>query len=111
MQNARIESWKVEIILREKDDEEQVLYFATEGLALLAIEWAYAVHLEALRARADVTAIEERPQLDDGSWKIRELAGKKVTWWKQTPRGFIAMKDYFTYKYEVVERTIIGQAA
>lgn len=93
----RLKTWKVQITIREQDDETETYYFATEGLAHLAIEWAYALHLEALRARQDVHEIEEYPNLDDGSWKLRELAGKKVTWWQKVPKGYIAMKDYFTY--------------
>ena len=107
----RLKSWKVQITLREKDDETRTYYFASEGLAHLAIEWAYAVHVESLRERNDVHEIDERPNLDDGSWKLRELAGKKVSWWKETTKGFIAMKDYFTYELDEFEREVIGEAA
>lgn len=103
-------SWKVTLIFRETD-EERVYYFATEALAQLAVEWAYAVHVEALRARADASDIEEVSDPTSGSWKIRDLYGKKVTWWKKVPKGYIAMKDYFTAEAEVFERTVIGSAA
>jgi hypothetical protein len=108
---VRVESWKVTVTLREGDKTE-VTYFANEGLAMLAVEWAYAVHIEKLRDRKDrhrdVEEIQEYPLTDDGSWKVRSLYGKKVSWWLKSPRGYMAMKDYFTAEPEVFERCIIG---
>jgi len=112
MHTVRVESWKVEIVLRELEDKgnsgRRTYYFATEAMAQLAIEWAYKMHVEGLRARRDVEQIVEYPELDDGSWKLRELSGKKVTWYKSARGGFYGMKDYFTYQLDVFERTIIG---
>ena len=111
MGTIRFDCWKVEILLSENDDR-QIIYFANEGLARLAIEWAYAVHLDELHARSDVSHEDthEFPALDDGSWKRREVPGKKVVWWKRSSAGYAAMKDYFTYDYEVFERTILDAA-
>lgn len=93
-----VTSWKVEINLSE--DKEvwpgpHVTYFATEDLAKLAVEWAFAVHVEKVRSRADASEIKE----DCHAWKIHSLYGKKLVWWRKTPGkalGFSAMKDYFT---------------
>lgn len=109
-QSFTLTSWKVQIHLRETE-EVRVFYFATEALAQLAVEWAYAVHVEGLRARTDASDIEEVPDPASGSWKIQDLYGKKVTWWKKHPKGFVPMKDYFTAEAEVFERTVIGNAA
>lgn len=107
---VRHTSWKVEISLRE-DDSRTVHYFANEGLAKLAVEWAYAVHVEKIRSRSDASEIEEYPDPSSGAWKIQELYGKKLVWWQgrqETRQGFIAMKDYFTAEEVVFEREVLG---
>ena len=110
-QRIQIRTWKVEIRLCEEDDVAKVHYFASKDLALLAIAWAYDVHVASLRARKDTTEIQEYPDLDDGSWKLKEMPGKKVTWWKKTLHGYVAMKDYFNATLDEFDRTVIGEAA
>jgi len=110
----RVESWRVEISVHEHEHNHEVsraYYFASKELAILAVEWAYAVHVEKLLGRPDVHEIEELPDLSDGSWKLKEIPGKKVTWWKEGRKGFACMKDYFTAQPDEFERTVIGEAA
>jgi len=110
-----VTSWKVEISLSEEKEDgwpgPRVTYFATEDLAKLAVEWAYAVHVEKIRSRADASEIKETPDPNSGAWKIQGLYGKKLVWWRKTPGkalGFSAMKDYFTAEEDVFEREVIG---
>jgi hypothetical protein len=110
MHTVRVESWKVQIVLRERKPEERVYYFATEGLALLAIEWAYACRLAELRTRPEVDNLREYPDLDDGGWKMSTIPGKKLLWWKRSPFGYSAMKEYFTSEHDIFYREIIDGA-
>lgn len=114
MTRYQINTWKVTIILGdggEEGSQKTTYYFASEGLALLAIEWAYAVRVESLRARSDVHVIEEYPDLDDGRWKFPSSPGKKVSWWKESAKGFTSIKDYFYYDLDEYKREVIGDEA
>jgi hypothetical protein len=104
-------TWKVEIVIRATD-ERRVYHFANEGLARLALEWAYIAHLEALRTRADVERIEEEPAFNSGGWKDSSIKGRKLVWWQKHPKGFVAMKDYFTYERKVYRLPVcVGEIA
>ena len=106
-QAGRIETWKVEIVLND-DDKKQVLYFSNEGLAQLAVEWAYTNHLESLRQRKDVEELQAYPDPQDASWKMKAVYGKKVSWWRRWQGGFYPIKDYFSYEKDVFERVVVG---
>lgn len=97
-----VEAWKVSVYL--DNGRETKTYFAEEGLARLAVEWAYQVRLEEVRRRREAVDIEEYP-LGSGSTDRR---ARKLTWWKSVPGGVVAMKDYFDAHPEVLERRIVG---
>ena len=108
----QIVSWKVTITLREDEGAETILYFANEGLARLAVEWAYTVQLARVLARQDLVpgSIQEYPNLHDGSWKMRNLLGKKLAWARKTvPESNLCfpVKDYFVAEKEECVRHII----
>ncbi len=104
-----IEAWKVEIDLHGHSKD--VHYFANEGLARLAVAWAYAVHKAQVESRPDFTpgSLEEHPNFDDGSWKVQDLIGMKLVWAQNVGLGrVIWRKNYFTAEHEVIKRTIVG---
>lgn len=77
-------------------------YFATEGLARLAVEWAYQVRLEDLQRRG--VAVETYPL---GAGSLNPWA-RKLVWWDEDPEGgSFCRKEYFDADEEMFERTVV----
>lgn len=103
----QLETWKVEIYTNA--EKPKCFYFATEALAKTAVEWAYLNFVEDLyKNTSEITSILEEPDPSSGKWKMCELYGKKVTYWKRWGnKGNIIVKNYFTAEKDSFRRDVV----
>lgn len=82
--------YKVDISLREFEDSEDSDYssknYRTKEKAISVAKELADRRLAELKQRSDASKVELH---------MRNPSDIKIVWWKETFKGFIAMKDYF----------------
>lgn len=105
---VQINTWRVQLnyaSVAEETNYDVEFHFSSEGLAKLAVEWAYAVRLEAVNNRTDAWEVLEFPVQRN---EELDYYNRKLYWHKKADDGgYYCMKDYFSYDQVTFEREIL----